>query len=213
MTLTRVLIVSEDPLARAGLAAMLQSEDGITVIGQSSPDNGMLAPFPHDIVLFDLGWEADDTLSALASTPVLELDTPLLLLLPSDDLITTAVNHLNTPNRSACYGVLDRHSSAEMVVAALYGLQAGLVVLAPGLAAGMLTTEPTIAPPVERLTPREQDVLNLLAEGLPNKIIARRLTISEYTVKFHVNSILTKLNASSRTEAVVRATRAGLITL
>ncbi len=68
-------------------------------------------------------------------------------------------------------------------------------------------------PLVEPLTPRELDVLRLLAEGLPNKTIAGRLNISKHTVKFHVNAILGKLGVASRTEAVVRATRMGLILL
>ena len=66
---------------------------------------------------------------------------------------------------------------------------------------------------VEPLTPRELEVLRLMAEGLPNKTIAARLEISEHTVKFHVNTILGKLGVASRTEAVVRATRLGLILL
>ena len=73
--------------------------------------------------------------------------------------------------------------------------------------------ESSPTPPVENLTPRELEVLQLLAEGLPNKTIARRLEISEHTVKFHVNAIMSKLNAQSRTEAVVRATQLGLILL
>ncbi len=68
-------------------------------------------------------------------------------------------------------------------------------------------------PPVEELTPRELEVLRLVAEGLPNKTIAQRLDISEHTVKFHVNALLGKLGVGSRTEAVVRATRLGLIFL
>jgi DNA-binding NarL/FixJ family response regulator len=68
-------------------------------------------------------------------------------------------------------------------------------------------------PLVEELTPRELAVLHLVAEGLPNKTIALRLGISEHTVKFHINAILGKLGVASRTEAVVRATRLGLILL
>jgi two-component system nitrate/nitrite response regulator NarL len=73
--------------------------------------------------------------------------------------------------------------------------------------------EPLPGLPVEDLTPRELEVLQLLAEGLPNKAIGLRLSISEHTVKFHVNAILGKLGAQSRTDAVVRATRLGLIIL
>jgi DNA-binding NarL/FixJ family response regulator len=65
----------------------------------------------------------------------------------------------------------------------------------------------------EELTPREREVLQLLAEGLANKAIAQQLTISEHTVKFHVNAIMSKLGAQSRTAAVVRATRLGLVVL
>ena len=89
-----------------------------------------------------------------------------------------------------------------------------MVVLDPNLAAAVL---PEIGRmpgrPMEELTPRELEVLRLLAEGLPNKTIAHRLDISEHTVKFHVNSILSKLGAHSRTEAVINATRLGLILL
>ncbi len=66
---------------------------------------------------------------------------------------------------------------------------------------------------VIELTPRETQVLQLLAEGLPNKVIASQLEISEHTVKFHINSIMGKLGAQSRTDAVMRATRSGLILL
>jgi DNA-binding CsgD family transcriptional regulator len=69
------------------------------------------------------------------------------------------------------------------------------------------------APPAQQLTPREIEVLGMLAEGLGNKTIARRLGISEHTVKFHVGSILAKLDASSRTEAVTLGARRGLIML
>ena len=91
----------------------------------------------------------------------------------------------------------------------------GLVVVDPELARALpvnrLAEEDALV--VEPLTPRELDVLQLLAEGAANKEIARRLEISEHTVKYHVNAILGKLSAQSRTEAVVRATRAGLIML
>ena len=79
----------------------------------------------------------------------------------------------------------------------------------------LLSTQPETADerPVEDLTPRELEVVQLLAEGLPNKAIAKRLGVSDHTIKFHVNAILGKLGAQSRTEAVVRATRLGLIVL
>lgn len=213
----RVLILADDPLARAGLAAMLDNEEALNVIGHTNPTNTVLDPFPHDIVVFDLGWELDDDLTALTTeTPVLEMDKPLLVLLPDETRTREAVTQLNTAERTAPYGILARDADAGKIVAAVNALQAGLIILDPLLTDNLLPivpTAPNLEPPTASLTPREQEVLDLLAEGLPNKTIARCLTISEYTVKFHVNAILTKLNAASRTEAVVRATRLGLVTL
>jgi len=99
------------------------------------------------------------------------------------------------------------------LAAALHAVAAGLVALDPILAAAVRITPEIITPPGEDLTPREFEVLQLLAEGLTNKAIALRLGISANTVKFHINAILQKLSAQSRTEAVVRASRLGLIIL
>ena len=91
-------------------------------------------------------------------------------------------------------------------------LSHGLQVTDPALAgvSAAATPEPGSA---SLLTPKEQDVLKLLAEGLPNNGVVSRLEVSEHTVKFHVNSIMGKLNAQSRTEAVILATRLGLLPL
>jgi two-component system, NarL family, nitrate/nitrite response regulator NarL len=216
MTPLRVLVVANDPLARAGLAALLQSEDNITVVGQISPASSAVEAFTFDIALFDMGWELDDTLTPLADSPILELDTPLLVLIPDDEFVTEVVAALSGDSRRSPYGVLVRNTRTDRLVAALHATVEDLITLDPALAPAVMggpAPNPLAQAPAEPLTPREREVLDLLAEGLPNKVIARRLTISEYTVKFHVNSILTKLNAGSRTEAVVRATRLGLITL
>ncbi len=105
---------------------------------------------------------------------------------------------------------MGRNSSPEALAAALVALSHGLQVLDPALSG-----EPGLLAPgleaVSPLTPRENDVLRLLAEGLPNKGVASRLEVSEHTVKFHVNSIMGKLNAQNRTEAVTLATRLGLL--
>jgi DNA-binding NarL/FixJ family response regulator len=106
-----------------------------------------------------------------------------------------------------------------VLAATLNALGQGLVVLTPAVAASLRADSALIDadrqpnPLIDALTPRELEVINLIAEGLPNKNIAGKLGISEHTVKFHVNAILTKLGAQSRTEAVVRATRMGLIAL
>ncbi|MFN7135801.1 MAG: response regulator transcription factor, partial [Myxococcales bacterium] len=109
-------------------------------------------------------------------------------------------------------GVLSREAKPTQIARALAAAHAGLLVFDRSLAA---TLPPRRHPsaPADTLTARELEVLQLLAEGLPNKLIADRLRVSEHTAKFHVNAILGKLGAQSRTEAVVRAARLGLVLL
>jgi DNA-binding NarL/FixJ family response regulator len=114
--------------------------------------------------------------------------------------------------RSGVRAVLPRHSSASQIVAAIEAASAGFVVLQPSDLDGLLVS-PQPASMAEPLTPREVEVLGMLAEGQSNKNIAYRLGISEHTVKFHVTSIMGKLRAGSRTEAVTQGIRQGLIML
>jgi DNA-binding NarL/FixJ family response regulator len=104
--------------------------------------------------------------------------------------------------------------TADQVVAAVHAAAAGLQVTPVEAGLSFLAPAQSDEPAeqiVEPLTPREMDVLEMLAEGLSNKLIAHRLSISDHTAKFHVNSILAKLNAGTRTEAVTRGIRVGLI--
>ena len=109
---------------------------------------------------------------------------------------------------------------AAAIVAAITAAASGLTALdrslaleaLTGLARGRTEAEP-ISEQEEPLTAREREVLQLLAQGIPNKQIAQRLGISEHTVKFHVSAIMTKLGAASRTEAVTTAARRGLLLL
>jgi two-component system, NarL family, nitrate/nitrite response regulator NarL len=105
--------------------------------------------------------------------------------------------------------ILPRDAPVEQIVAALHAASAGLVAIPLDTSAVLIPT--TSAFEVENLTPREMETLEMLAEGLSNKQIAARLHISEHTAKFHVNSILGKLGAGTRTEAVMRGLRSGLL--
>jgi DNA-binding NarL/FixJ family response regulator len=109
-------------------------------------------------------------------------------------------------------GVLSRTARPGQLRAAIQAVAEGIAVYDPALAEDGWSIQPG-QNAAEELTPREIEVLRLLAEGLPNKAIAGRLSVSEHTVKFHVNALLGKLGAQSRTEAVTRATRLGLIIL
>lgn len=116
--------------------------------------------------------------------------------------------------RSGVRGLLPRTASEIEIAAAVTAVAAGLVAVHPQFLATVASTVRADVPELdEPLTPREIDVLRLLTEGVGNKEIAYRLHISEHTVKFHVASLLDKLHAGSRTEAVAIGLRAGLVTL
>ena len=124
------------------------------------------------------------------------------------------VQDLSNALAAGARGVLPRLADAARLTAALHAIAAGLTVLDDALApAALRARSARPAALVEPLTPRESEVLQLLAEGLSNRTIAARLGISEHTAKFHVNAILGKLGASTRTEAIVAAARLGLVLL
>lgn len=197
----RVLIVARNALARIGLSALL--EDRVRIVGESAPESDLIAQVERtqpEGLLWDVDWEADVALLAALSAEL----PPLLALLSDSDLVQGVW---------ACgvRGVLLRTAQPAQIAAALAAIAHGLTVFEPDLAKMLLPERPAALE--EPLTSREREVLRLLSEGLANKSIAARLGISENTVKFHVNAIMSKLGAQSRTEAVVRAARLGLIAL
>ena len=205
---TRVLVVSDDALARAGLAALLADQPGYTVVGQvGGSEYASVEPelYRPDVVLWDLGWEPERAVERLADAP--DGGPPIVALVPDEAYAAQA-------RLGGARGVLTRDVATAALLAALRAVSHGLTVLQPGMEAmPPASGGHGVAPPETELTAREREVLGLMAEGLPNKGIASRLKISEHTVKFHVNAILGKLGAQSRTEAVTRATRMGLILL
>jgi DNA-binding NarL/FixJ family response regulator len=212
-----VLIVADDALARTGLATLLADEPEITIVGRASSLQDLaevVRLHRPAVVLWDLGWNPQPALERLAAAS--DALPPVAVLLP--DAVYAADARL-----AGARVLLRREAEPQMIAAALLALAEGLLVIDPDFAVALQApaanrgaqpwTSPEEAPLIEELTARELEVLRLLAEGLPNKTIAQRLDISEHTVKFHVNAILGKLGVASRTEAVVRATRLGLILL
>jgi DNA-binding NarL/FixJ family response regulator len=202
----RVLVVADDPLARAGLGALLAEHPGCILAGQVAPTVDLadeVTVYQPDALLWDLGWDPEPDLLL----EVIDAELPVVALLADESLAAEAW-------LAGARGLLARETGAEALVAALQAVVQGLAAIDPTLAAVLLPTrERESEALVEPLTPREEEVLQLLADGLANKAIGLQLGISEHTVKFHVNAILGKLGAQSRTEAVVRATRLGLIIL
>jgi two-component system, NarL family, response regulator YdfI len=200
----RLAIAATSAVVRAGLEALARSDPEIELAG-SYPDLASLEVLRPDVIL------AATPLEDLAhSTDGFAL--PIVLLSAdahpawSRDVIRAGVRAL-----------LPRDASAAEVLAAVTAAANGLAVLDPQELEGLLPLQSPAAlaspaePPV--LTPRELEVLRMMADGGPNKTIAWKLGISEHTAKFHVASILSKLNAASRAEAVAIGIRRGMILL
>jgi two-component system nitrate/nitrite response regulator NarL len=206
----RVLVVADNLLSRAGLSALLDNQDELFVVGQTS-SNALakeLEIYHADIVLLDLGWQANESRKALA--PLADTGLPLLVLLADEDDAPSVLSSLVS---FPLYGLLLKENDPAILLTALQTIAAGLLVIDPALSSALANPSTSLEPLPEELTSRENEVLQLLAQGLTNKGIAHKLGITDHTVKFHVNAIMTKLGAQSRTEAVIRATRAGLIIL
>jgi DNA-binding NarL/FixJ family response regulator len=203
----RVLILGDDQAASAEIAAVLQSRSGIEVLGPMSLadlEPGAAAHVGADVTLLLASDDHERTLDVLRW---LDGDTAAVLLVPPG---LDAVSVLAAGGR----GMLSRDADGGVLEAGVRAAASGVVVLDPAFAEfGRSPGQQTDGPMVEELTSRETEVLQLLAEGLPNKKIAGRLGLSEHTVKFHVDAILGKLGAHPRTEAVTRAARQGLILL
>lgn len=207
----RILIVAADALTRAGLAAILATQNDLQTVAQLQPTDDLenaINVFQPDVLLWDIGYDADEALDLLAehNQQTTAPTTPMLALL-ADATLAPAVW------QTGVRALLPRSAPIATLAAALHATAANLVVLDSNSASNVLVPATGLPNSVEPLTTREREVLQLMAQGMPNKSIARELAISEHTVKFHVNAILSKFGAQSRTEAVVIASRAGLVLL
>jgi len=199
----RVLIAARSAVIRAGLEALLASSPGISLAG-SDPDLSGLEALRPDVVLADL---AAEDLPAPA-----EAGASAVVLLTNQDQPAWTAEALRLGVRA----LLPRNAGAAEILAAVEAAANGMAVLDPRELETLLAGAPLPTPAsgsTPELTAREMDVLRLLAEGAANKTIAWKLTISEHTAKYHVASILGKLNASTRAEAVAVGIRRGLILL
>ena len=207
----QLLIVAESLLSRAGLSALLE-ERGCFVLDQVDGADLQrdLDRLDADLLVVDMGWDAEQMRDRLAW---IERDIPLLALVADDDDESLATL-LGLLRAFPCFALLLRDSAPDAIVAALAALEEGLTVLDPRLTGSLGAVNPDETPPPSNpLTARENEVLQLLARGLTNRAIAHELGITQHTVKFHVNAIMGKLDAQSRTEAVVRASQLGMIVL
>lgn len=204
----RVAILSLSPALRSGLRALASSDERIEVIAEAATLTELQELDGLDVVLI-----AGTELSAPAlRAAVAEAESPPAILLLSES--SDAARQLSGM-RLRSWGWLPPEASEEELVAAVVALHEGLLAVSPALMQPLLGAAPAAEGEelAEELTEREQDVLQLLAQGLPNKQIAMQLHISEHTVKFHGSAIYAKLGVTNRTEAVRRGARLGLIVL
>ncbi|HEU4630458.1 MAG TPA: helix-turn-helix transcriptional regulator [Gemmatimonadaceae bacterium] len=229
--MTRVVVVAGSPVLRAGLEALLAASPAVMVVGTVDAPHAedeapslseLVAPLAPDVVLWvpEQG-AAGDWLAPLRGDDGAPDATPsraaVVLLADGADARAAAA-----ALRAGAHAVLPLEATAAEVAAAVEAAAAGLLALPPELAGQLLGRAPDGAPgpvagapalPPAPLTAREREVLALLAEGLPNKLIAPRLGITEHTVKAHVAAIYEKLHAGNRAEAVMAAARQGLVLL
>lgn len=210
----RVFIVAASSLARGGLENLLATR-GVSVVGRSASLESLfeqIVDVEPDVVLVDAsGGNSESALDALFSSN-LAAETTVILLSDHSRPSWTA-----EALRAGVRAILPSEVSPEQFAAALQAVMAGLVVVHPSEIPAALPQASAASSPLaeltEPLTPREREVLQMLAGGLVNKEIAAKLSISEHTVKFHVASILGKLGAATRTEAVSLGIRRGLVLL
>ncbi|BAY13970.1 response regulator transcription factor [Calothrix sp. NIES-2098] len=208
----RVLVVATSPVVRAGLSAVVSSNSQLNVVGSASnldtaiAEVGQLQP---DVILLDLSSNAQ---ASMWEKLLLfqEEQYPVGFLTIAEEIESIDIE---AAFRSGVRGILPNDSRESEIIAAVIAIADGLVVLHPDFLDLLPMREKVATTPVQTLTPREIEVLEMLGSGLGNKAIAKHLQISEHTVKFHISSIFQKLAVSTRTEAVTVGVRLGLIML
>lgn len=215
----KILIVDDHPVVRDGLNAVLETQPDFEVVGEAGDGQEAVAQVEKlqpDVVLLDLDMPVLDGLGALQQIMKQQPGTKVIIftVFDTDERILTAV-------QSGAQGyLLKGDAPRNEIFRAVRTVYEGGALLQPVVAGKLLRQVQTQTSPttndqsgLEDLTEREQDVLELIGQGMANKEIAQKLIISERTVKFHVSAILSKLGAGNRTEATRIAAQRGLIKL
>lgn len=205
---TRVLIVDDHAVVRRGLRAFLELQPDIDVVGEAA--NGATAEqisaiLRPDLVLMDLVMPGSDGIATIRRLRAAHPETAILVLTSYVDDV-----HIFAALEAGASGYLLKDVQPDDLVRAIRQVRKGEPALHPKVASRLVqhTAQPSS---FADFTPRQRDVLRLLAEGFANKEIARRLSVSEKTVKTHVSNILQKLGVADRTQAALLAVRRGLV--
>jgi DNA-binding NarL/FixJ family response regulator len=218
MNPVRIIVADDHDVVRSGFASLLNTQPEFTVVGTAP--NGLEAvrlgrELQPDVVLMDVRMPGMDGIEATRQLTRQGSNGPRILVLTTFDLDEYVYDAL----RAGASGFLLKDVTAERLFDAVRVIAAGDALLAPGVTRRLISefaqrpaTTPQPTPALEQLTPRETQVLQLVAEGLSNSEIAGRLVVTEETVKTHVSRILNKLGLRDRTQAVVAAYETGLVT-
>jgi len=212
-TRIRVSISASSAIRRAGLESIIANSSMTQLVGSMYGIDALerhLRQFQPDVVVADLE-HADSRW--ISHAPGLDEEQPAVNVVALVD--APGMAWVTRALRANVKAILNRDAPPEDILSAIESTYSGLVVLEPDVIDSVLRSVrlTTADPPAlsQALTEREIEVLQLLAEGVGNKVIATRLNISEHTVKFHISSVLSKMGAASRTEAVTQGIRNGLI--
>ena len=205
----RVVVVDDHPIVRQGLVAVLGDEPDLEVVGSAGSAEEALALAERlrpDVALLDLELPGLGGVEAIPRFAAVSPDTAILVFTAydTDERVFGAI-------RSGAKGYLLKGAAAEEIARAVRAVHAGGSYLEPRVAAKLVADVRGPRRPRGGLSERERAVLRLVAEGLPNKQIARALSITERTVKFHLASAFHKLGADNRAQAVALASQRGLL--
>jgi DNA-binding NarL/FixJ family response regulator len=205
----RIMVVDDHPIVRQGLVSVLEDEDDLEVVGEAGSGREAVNQVQRvgaDVVLLDLEMPELDGVDAipllLAARPGVEV--LVFTAYDTDERVLGAI-------RAGARGYLLKGASSEDIARGIRTVYGGGSYLEPRVASKLLAEVSSPRRAAGGLSEREREVLRLVADGLPTKQIARSLSITERTVKFHVNSIFHKLGADNRAQAVALAAQRGLL--
>lgn len=211
----RVLVVDDDDLMRAGLRSVLSSDDGIEVVGEARDGREAIGRAPRlepDVVLMDVRMPELDGIAATSQLIAAAPNARVLIVttFEHDEYVFGAL-------KAGASGFLLKRSSPEELIAAIHTVASGEALLSPSVTRRVvdrMARQPLLRSAdaaLEELTPREREVLGLIAQGMSNREIAAALVVEETTVKSHVKRILGKLSLRDRVQAVILAYETGLV--
>jgi DNA-binding NarL/FixJ family response regulator len=209
----RILIADDHPVFRFGLRALLEAQSDMVVVGEAESGAAavqMAHSLQPDVVLMDINMPGLNGIEATRQIAVTDPHPAVLIItMFDDDTVFTAV-------RAGARGYLLKGAQGDETLRAIRAVANGEVIFSPGVAAQMMEFFARGMPgvnhamPFPELTPREREILELLAQGLTNNTIAEKLVLSPKTVRNQVSTIFSKLQVASRSEAIVKAREAGL---